>query len=200
VQGELAAEMGVSRLPVRDALKRLEAEGLIEGDELGRYTVIPFTLADAVEVYAIRRRLEPLAGAMAAERASAGELAAVSALLEQMGRIARQGRPKLYVEINTRFHMAIYEASGARRLLRMIRMLWSGIPPLTPIALGERMRNSHREHEAIVERLLARDAEGVAAALERHIANAEHELELQLARREGGPTGQGERLGHGSEA
>ena len=56
-QSELANEMGVSRIPVRDALRRLETEGLLVGDELGRFAVVGFGLEDAEEVYAIRRRL-----------------------------------------------------------------------------------------------------------------------------------------------
>jgi DNA-binding GntR family transcriptional regulator len=183
VQGALAAEMGVSRLPVRDALKRLEAEGLIEGDEFGRYVVTPFTLDDAAEVYAIRRRLEPLAAALAARRASEAELGGIRALFEEMEGLVREGAAEVYVDRNARFHAAIYEASGARRLVRMIGMLWSGIPPLTPLGLSGRMRNSHDEHRAIVERLLARDADGAAAAMEEHIRNAGEELASGLARR-----------------
>lgn len=59
---EVAAELGVSRISARDALKRLESEGLLQSDEMGRYTVASFSSDDAVEVYAIRQRLEPLEG------------------------------------------------------------------------------------------------------------------------------------------
>jgi len=182
VQGELAGELRVSRIPVRDALRRLEAEGLVEGDDVGRYSVIPFTRDDAAEVYAIRRRLEPLAAALAARKATNEELDEIRALFEAMDSVVREAGPKLDVDHSVRFHMAIYEASRARRLVRMIKTLWSGVPPLTPISLGDRMRNSHSEHRTLVERLLARDAEGAAAALERHIRNAEEELGLELTR------------------
>src|SRR5215213_11071151 len=111
VQGELAGELRVSRIPVRDALRRLEAEGLVEGDDVGRYSVIPFTRDDAAEVYAIRRRLEPLAAALAARKATNEELDEIRALFEAMDSVVREAGPKLDVDHSVRFHMAIYEAS-----------------------------------------------------------------------------------------
>ena len=56
-QGPLSEEIGISRIPVRDALRRLEMDGLVTGDEIGRYTVVSFGVGDANEIYAIRRRL-----------------------------------------------------------------------------------------------------------------------------------------------
>jgi len=76
--------------------------------------------------------------------------------------------------------MAIYEASGMRRLVRMIRGLWLGVPPLTPMVLEGRTERSQREHEEIIDRLRARDAAGAARALERHIANAGTELRSNI--------------------
>jgi DNA-binding GntR family transcriptional regulator len=102
--------------------------------------------------------------------------------------------PRSTVDCNARFHAATCEASGARRLVRMLGTLWSGIPPLTLTTLSDRMRNSHREHRAIVERLLARDADGAAAILEEHIRNAGEELarhEDESGKQQGTP-------GHGS--
>jgi DNA-binding GntR family transcriptional regulator len=175
IQDEVAGEFGVSRIPTRDALKRLESEGLLRGDEIGRYTVASLSSDDAVEVYAIRRRLEPLAGSLAASRATDVELAQIGRLLEETERAGKKRDASAYVELNRHFHMAIYEASRAPRLVRMIRTLWSGVIIFTPISAPKRIPHSNQEHRALFDRLLARDAEGVAAALERHVANAEKE-------------------------
>ena len=176
IQDEVARELGVSRIPTRDALKRLESEGLLQGDEVGRYTVASFSSDDAVEVYAIRRRLEPLAGSLAAIRATDMELAQIGGLLKEVELAAKKGDASVYVELNRRFHMAIYEASRGGRLVRMIKTLWSGVIMFTPISVAGRIRHSNKEQRALLGRLLARDAEGVAVALERYIANAEDEF------------------------
>jgi DNA-binding GntR family transcriptional regulator len=105
---------------------------------------------------------------------------------------------EVYVDCNARFHAAACEASGARRLVRMLGTLSSGIPPLTLIALSDRMRNSHREHRAIVERLLVRDADGAATTLEEHIRNAGEELASELARHDDESGKQQGTPGHGS--
>lgn len=117
IQDEVARELGVSRIPTRDALKRLESEGLLQGDEVGRYTVASFSSDDAVEVYAIRRRLEPLAGSLAAIRATDMELAQIGGLLKEVELAAKKGDASVYVELNRRFHMAIYKASRGSRAL-----------------------------------------------------------------------------------
>ena len=72
--------------------------------------------------------------------------------------------------------MAIYEASGMVRLVRIIRGLYSGVPSLTPIVLEGRMVRSQEEHAEVVDRLAARDGAGAARAMDRHIENALAEL------------------------
>jgi DNA-binding GntR family transcriptional regulator len=176
VQGPLSEEMGISRIPIRDALRRLETDGLVVGDEIGRYTVVPFTPQDADEIYAIRRRLEPLAIEMAATSMTPEALADIASLYAALAAAARRRQIDLYIDLNVQFHMAIYEASGMRRLVRIIKGLWLGVPPLTPIMLEGRIRRSQKEHEEIFKRLEARDAAGAAAALDRHIDNAGAEL------------------------
>lgn len=176
VQGPLSEELGISRIPVRDALKRLESDGLVAGDEVGRYAVVPFGPNDAREIYAIRRRLEPLAAEMAAETMTPDALADIQALHRDLAAAVRGKQVERYIELNVQFHMTIYEASGMKRLVRLIGGLWLGVPPLTPMMLEGRMRRSQKEHDEIIRRLAARDPAGAAAALERHIDNAGSEL------------------------
>jgi DNA-binding GntR family transcriptional regulator len=185
VQGPLSEEMGISRIPVRDALKRLETDGLVVGDEIGRYTVVPFNASDADEIYAIRRRLEPLAIDMAAKAMTPEAFADIISLHAELGAAARRRQIDRYIDLNVKFHMAIYEASGMRRLVRIIRGLWLGVPPLTPIVLEGRIKRSQKEHEEIVRRLEARDSVGAAAALDRHIDNAGVELIETMATKQG---------------
>ena len=176
VQGPLSEEMGISRIPIRDALKRLETDGLVVGDEIGRYTVVPFHPSDADEIYAIRRHLEPFAVEMAAKAMTAEAMSDIEALNAELNAAAKRRQIDRYIDLNVKFHMAIYEASGMRRLVRIIRGLWLGVPPLTPIMLRDRIKRSQKEHEEIVKRLAAGDGPGAAQALDRHIDNAGVEL------------------------
>jgi DNA-binding GntR family transcriptional regulator len=179
-QGPLSEEIGTSRIPIRDALKRLESDGLVACDDTGRYTVVQFGAQDANEVYAIRRRLEPFAVEKAVEAMTAEAMSDIESLFLELSKAARLRQLDRYIETNINFHMAIYEASGMGRLVRIIRSLYIGVPPLTPIVLEGRIARSQQEHKEIMERLAARDAAGAARAMDRHIENAGAELRNSL--------------------
>jgi DNA-binding GntR family transcriptional regulator len=176
IQGPLSEEIGTSRIPVRDALKRLESDGLVMCDETGRYSVVQFSTEDAEEVYAIRRQLEPFAVELAAKAMTAEAMGEIKSLFNELSKAARRRQLEKYIEINTSFHMAIYEASGMVRLVRIIRGLYNGVPSLTPIVLEGRIVRSQQEHAEVVDRLAARDGPGAARAMDRHIENALAEL------------------------
>ena len=176
IQGPLSEEIGTSRIPVRDALKRLESDGLVMCDETGRYSVVQFSTEDAEEVYAIRRQLEPFAVELAAKAMTPEAMGEIKSLFNELGKAARRRQLEKYIEINTSFHMAIYEASGMVRLVRIIRGLYNGVPSLTPIVLEGRIVRSQQEHAEVVDRLAARDGPGAARAMDRHIENALAEL------------------------
>lgn len=179
-QGPLSEEIGTSRVPIRDALKRLESEGLIVSNESGRYTVVRFGMEDVDEVYAIRRRLEPFAVELAVPAMTPQAMERIEVLFGELAKAARRRQLGRYSEINVDFHMAIYAASGMTRLARVIRSLYVGVFPLTPMMLEGRIVRSQEEHAAIMERLLARDAAGAARAMDRHIENACAELRQSM--------------------
>jgi DNA-binding GntR family transcriptional regulator len=179
-QGPLSEEIGTSRIPIRDALRRLESDGLVVCDDTGRYTVVQFGAEDAYEVYAIRRRLEPFAVGKAVEAMTAEAMSDIESLFAELSKAARLRQLDRYIETNINFHMAIYETSGMGRLVRIIRGLYIGVPPLTPIVLEGRIARSQQEHKEIMERLAARDAAGAASAMDRHIENAGAELRKSL--------------------
>jgi DNA-binding GntR family transcriptional regulator len=176
IQGPLSEEIGTSRIPVRDALKRLESDGLVMCDETGRYSVVQFSTEDAEEVYAIRRQLEPFAVELAAKAMTPEAMGEIKSLFNELSKAARRRQLEKYIGINTSFHMAIYEASGMVRLVRIIRGLYNGVPSLTPIVLEGRIVRSQQEHADVVDRLAARDGPGAARAMDRHIENALAEL------------------------
>ncbi len=176
VQSEIAARLGVSRIPVRDAFRKLEGLGLVESDDRGNCFVRTQSLSDLREVYEIRRRLETLAAARAVARASERDIRRLEGLLEGMERAAAADDMASYVELNGQFHLQMYEASGSKRLVSLISGLWSGLPPLTPMTVTGQIQASLDQHREILALLKARDAAGVERAIAEHITLSEEKL------------------------
>jgi DNA-binding GntR family transcriptional regulator len=190
VQEELAARLGTSRLPVRDALRRLERDGLVEPDGRGTYHVVRWRAEDLTQLYEVRLLLEPVAASKAAARLSAQNLDRLRELHARLEAAARAGDADAFVEANYQFHFGLYRASGNQRLVRAIEALWSGLPPLAPAVLPDQLWRSVREHAEILRHLESRSARGAAAALRRHIRGAGTALVAALQAR-GGQTGAG---------
>ncbi|MCS7235518.1 MAG: GntR family transcriptional regulator [Armatimonadota bacterium] len=172
VQEDLAARLGTSRLPVRDALRRLERDGLVEADGRGTYHVVRWGAEDLAQLYEVRLLLEPAAASRAAARLSAQDLSELRELHTLLERAACAGDADALVEGNYQFHFRVYQASGNPRLVRAIEALWSGLPPLAPVVLPDQLWRSVREHAEILRQLEVQSARGAAAALRRHIRGA----------------------------
>lgn len=176
VQDDIAARMGTSRIPVRDAFRRLAAEGLIEPDERGSYSVIEFGIDDIEEIYAMRQRLEGLATHMAASCLKPADIAELRRLETAMADAIASTEYWRYVDLNNAFHSLIYNATGRTRLVRTITGLWSGVPPLTPLSVQGQIEMSLSEHGEILNHLARGDAAAAEAVMIQHIRNAGHRL------------------------
>jgi DNA-binding GntR family transcriptional regulator len=86
-----------------------------------------------------------------------------------------------YVQLNQTFHLSLYELSRQRRLVRLIQSLWSGLMPLTPMAVPGQLERSAREHEAIMRALQDRRRDSVESLMRDHIEHAESALQAHLA-------------------
>jgi DNA-binding GntR family transcriptional regulator len=181
VQDDLASQFGTSRIPVRDALKRLEAEGLVNLDERGSYVVSCFGSEDIEEIYGLRLLLEPYAASKALDRATPGDLEDLGSIVQEMQEAAAQKDIERYVQLNQTFHFALYDLSGQRRLVRMIQSLWSGLMPLTPMAVPGQLERSASEHELLMRALKERRRDSVEALMRDHIEHARKALQAHLA-------------------
>jgi DNA-binding GntR family transcriptional regulator len=175
-QRDLAARFGVSQTPVREALRRLESEGLVANDPHRGATVTGS--ADAVEDNSqIRAVLEPLGARRAARSVTTAQLQRLQALNDQMATIP-DGDPR-YGALNREFHFAIYEAAASPVLLSMMRLLWQAMP------VGPKVTRPHIEsvaqHQELIEALTAGDAEGAAEITVRHILSTHH-LQDEISR------------------
>jgi DNA-binding GntR family transcriptional regulator len=168
----LCERLGISRTPLREAIKLLASEGLVEllpnrGAIVSRLD--PAALAETLEVMGA---LESLAGELACRRASKPRIAEIRALHEKM--LARHARGDLtgYFRYNQAIHMEIVEASGNAKLAVMYRQMNANVRRARYMAnlSKERWDAAVREHEAIIAALEARDATQLRQLLQDHLA------------------------------
>lgn len=175
VQETLAEAAGTSRIPVRDALRRLEAEGLIVSRD-GGYFVKGFGVEDAREICGLRLLLEPYALGLAFPNLKESTKADIRAMHEAMIEAARTDDPDSFLTYNHAFHFRMYEASGQSRLIQMIEPLWSGRPPMTAFRGPMNMELRIQEHQALLEAVEQRSLAKAKAVLRAHIESGCKEL------------------------
>ena len=179
-QERLALEQGVSQMPVREALKQLAAEGLVEHVPYRGVRVVQFSPEDVEDLYACRASIEGMAARFAAMNVSAGELVDLAALHERMVRCKTPEELPEYRELNRRFHGLIFTASRRSYLLRTLAqlwaafptMLWSNIPRIAVSSVPGRDEPDAAEHAEIVAALTAHDPERAERAVKHHIESA----------------------------
>jgi len=129
VEIHLGEQFGVSRTPVREALKRLTAEKLVLGDPVRGLIVHAPEPHEVSEVYLVRESLESLASRLAAQRISADELRQLRVILESMRDAVKNDRTDLVVSANIAFHDVIYRAAGNETLFRLAKDLSAASAP-----------------------------------------------------------------------
>ncbi|CAG9259746.1 GntR family transcriptional regulator [Paraburkholderia unamae] len=179
---ELAQQMEVSRTPVREALRRLESEGMVTADRARGLIVTELTGEMVRELYAMREMLEGTAAAWAARNATAVELAALRTIADQDAALV--GDPLRLARNNHLFHQTLYRAAHNRYLLKSLSSLQASIALLgsTGLAAGQRAHFAVSEHQALlaaIERHDARSAEDIARS---HIRGALEARMLVLGR------------------
>lgn len=179
IREEALAELcGVSRTPVRDALRRLEAELFIRRNESQRSFVADWSLDDLEEAFQLRAMLEAYAARGAATRISWDQLARLRSHNEAIKQAISASKPDIpkFLDHNRQFHAIIMEASGSARITGMLAQVTE-----QPVVLRtaqqydlENLRRSHNEHEELVMAFDNRDGEWAAAVMTAHIRRAFH--------------------------
>jgi DNA-binding GntR family transcriptional regulator len=170
-QAELAERLNVSRIPTREALRTLEAEGLVKFYPRRGAVVATMSPEEIEEVYEIRILLETNAAQRALKRMNDSELREIRELQEKM--VAAPGLDE-WVGLNDLFHQAIYTPSGWTRLMSVIEMLRNLTTPYVRMYVSDQFdRNAaDQEHAEIVAAVEARDTVGLKAMLRRHLAHS----------------------------
>jgi len=173
---QLAEELGVSRTPVREAIRKLELEGfLIMLPRKGAY-VAEISLKDIIDVFEIRAALDSLAAGLAAERITDEELEDLERSLLSVVESADQNDLDGIVDTDTSFHDIIYKASRNERLIQIINNLREQIQRFrtTSLAFPGRMQIAVDEHRKIVEAISERNVSLAQSLAQEHIESAEN--------------------------
>jgi DNA-binding GntR family transcriptional regulator len=175
---QLAEEMGVSRTPIREAIRKLELEGLVVMVPRKGAYVAGLSLKDVAEVFEIRRALEGLASELAADRITEAELENLERYLVKIAEEIEVGDLNKVVDTDTDFHTLLYQASRNQRLSLIISNLREQIQRFraTSLAIPGRMKEALEEHRQIVEAISSRDGETARRLAQEHIENAENSL------------------------
>lgn len=168
---ELAGRLGISRTPVREAIRQLESEGLVTHLPRQGATVRGLDHAEVIELYEMRAVLEGMAARLAARMALPVEIEELEALNAQLA-VAGRGAPAQ--EANRLFHRTLIDAARNRYLLRSVNGLQKTLLILGPTTLAEseRQENAVTEHAQVIAALIARDGDEAERAMRRHVEAA----------------------------
>ncbi len=175
---QLAEEMGVSRTPVREAIRKMELEGLaVMIPRRGAY-VADISIKDINEVYEVRTALDVLSAGLAAERIEKSEIQEMRVLLaEEAALVEAKDYPKI-IDNDTAFHDVIYRASGNTRCMNIISNLREQITAIRGRSMPYpgRVEIMLKEHQAIFDAIAAGKVEKAQEAVRTHMENAEQTL------------------------
>lgn len=167
-QEALAAQLGVSITPLREAVRRLDAEGLVIVEPNRSLTIAPLSVHEVRELYAVRLQLDPFAAGLAAMNAPEEIIKRISAMALRETQETTRGR----MMANREFHRTIYRASGNRTLGDLLDRLWDQTDRYRLIALRAEghERKAEREHKLIAAAIRDRDAALATELMRSHVA------------------------------
>ncbi len=171
---QLAEELGVSRVPLREAVRQLEAESLVDNVARRGTIVRPLNLQDVCDSFEILDSIEVIAARRAAESSDQATVAAMRLHLNEMQVAAErtgQSISREMLKAHREFHFAFFRASGEGVLQRHLRMLWNTCERYVINSAPDRERQAAaaREHAEMVRQIEARNPEGTVEALREHL-------------------------------
>jgi DNA-binding GntR family transcriptional regulator len=174
VQQTLAERYGVSRVPVREALKMLEAEGQVTYHPHRGYFVADLSVPDLLEVYRLRELLEAEAIERGISCLSDTDVEAIAAIAVEVDDAAGRQDVMAMTAANRRFHFAIFEAADLPRLTRLLNQLWDATDAYRALYFQQEPNRTRvaREHARMLAALRRRDASGLVRLHDEHRAHS----------------------------
>jgi DNA-binding GntR family transcriptional regulator len=169
-ESEMAQALGLSRTPVREAMKLLQAEGLLEASPGRGHTVAMLTREQASQLFYMREAIEGMAARLAATHANAAQIEAMAAALREEGALP-ESEPDALLAVNDRFHKVIHDAACNRYVLQAMQVYDTG---MIILRLMTRVRftpsaNAHEHHVAVFQAIEREDPVAAEAAMRQHI-------------------------------
>lgn len=174
VEAELAQVFNVSRTPVREALRVLEAEGLLRRIPRKGLFVRGITREDVVEIYSIRIALESLAVSIAVERITPVEISRLAKLVDQMKKYTESKESDKLFSVCQEFNDILVRASRMPRLIKLVKVYMEYLEQFRAISMAkhERQVAALREHEEILRAVVNRNPQEAEMAVKRHLQGA----------------------------
>lgn len=178
--GELAKQFGVSSIPIREALRQLESEGLVTFSQNKRILVNRISLEDLHDIYSILIPLEEIAIDRCFLTISENDLISMEELLNQMHQegLTRSDR----IQLNWKFHQWIHHLTGSPRLEQILDNLYTGIQPYLTFSYEDNARvlEANREHADLLAALKRQDIDFSKKIMRSHLKNGQRYIEILL--------------------
>jgi DNA-binding GntR family transcriptional regulator len=171
----LAARFGVSRSPVRDALRHLAATRLVEYAPHRGFSVIAVERADLEGLFEASGEVETACARLCAQRAAPAERKRIEMIHQGASAALRKGDVKAYSALNEQLHEAVFAGAHNKTLQEVARNLRQRLAPFRSrmfFTTGNRIAQSHDEHDALVRAIALQDADAAAAAMREHAAHS----------------------------
>jgi DNA-binding GntR family transcriptional regulator len=174
IERNIAEQLGVSRTPVREAIRKLELERLVTHIPRKGVVVSGFTKADIIEIFLIRASLEALICSIAATKIKPKEVDRLALLAKQIADEQREGNFKKSNQLNDTFHEIVYRAADSPRVYNLFSTLREYITKFTQVAYSKpgRPEEVWQEHIEIIEALRNHDSGRAEAAAKHHVENS----------------------------
>jgi DNA-binding GntR family transcriptional regulator len=166
---ELAVELGMSPTPIREALRVLQADRLLEYKPHHAVVVAEVSTAEIDEIYRLRGVLEPMATELAVPKLTPPAIERLQQLQDDFDRASSLRNERSMIDLNAAWHWAIYDASASKYLTLFIKRLWESFPWRTIGTLPGRADSNVEEHRAILDAIVQRDAPTAALRMRLHI-------------------------------
>jgi DNA-binding GntR family transcriptional regulator len=177
---QLAGDLQMSPTPVREALRLLQADGLVDYRAHHGIVVSQASADEVRDLFRLRAVLEPLAMELAVPQLDADALARLERVHEQQVEAVRASRGGAIAKTNAEWHWTIYDASGSHLLNDFVRRLWQAFPWRSMWALPGRAELSLGQHDAMMKAIRKRDAAHAAALLREHVTSGAESMLAEL--------------------
>ena len=180
---EIAQSLGASRTPVREALSRLEQEGLVQPFPSGGLTVVELSPNDIEQIFGLLKVVQPYACKLAIENITAKQLEKIESICSRAEELDNEGNERR-IDLNRRFHDVLIEVTGHRRLIELVTNLRSAMQPYRAITMNSPEFQASpdflglmvRDHTEIAQALRARDEEQLVKLVLAHDEVAKRSL------------------------